>query len=72
MKTQAGDVVEVWTGAALGSPFPPPEDATWAPARVVEVRGDSAQVEWIGRRPGMPIVPPAAIRKHTARAKAEG
>jgi hypothetical protein len=57
------EVVEVWTGAAIGSPFPPPPNAVWERARVVEVREDAVQIEWLSNRPGMPVLPPAAVRK---------
>jgi hypothetical protein len=57
------DIVEVWTGAAIGSPYPPRPGDPWLEARVVEVKGGSFQIAWTGTRPGMPWVPRAAIRR---------
>lgn len=56
------DIVEVWTGAATGSPFPPKPGDRWDEARVVEVKDGSAQITWTSSRPGMPWVPLAAVR----------
>lgn len=63
MEYVVDEIVEAWTGAALGSPFPPPPDAVWERARVLEVRGDAVQVAWLSERPGCPVLPPAAVRK---------
>lgn len=57
------EVVEAWTGAAVGSPFPPPPNAQWERARVLEVRDDAVQITWLGERPGCPVLPPSAVRK---------
>lgn len=59
------DIVEVWTGAAIGSPYPPQPGDTWLEAEVVEVKGDSYWIRWTGARSGMPWVSRAAIRAKT-------
>lgn len=63
MRIKKDDIVEVWTGAALGSPYPPQPGDTWLEARIVEVKGDSFQIAWTGARPGMPWVARAAVRE---------
>lgn len=57
------DIVEVWTGAPMGSPYPPQPGDRWEEARVLEVKGDSYYVTWLSKRPGALWVPPRAIRK---------
>lgn len=62
-KFEPNEIVEVWTGAATGEPYPPPANATWKRARVLEARGAYVQIEWLDERGCCPVVPPAAIRK---------
>ena len=62
MDIKKNDIVEVWTGAAIGSPYPPKPGDRWDEAKVVEARGGSFQIAWTSNRPGMPWVPAAAIR----------
>lgn len=62
MEIKKDDTVEVWAGAAVGSPCPPQPGDVWLEARVVEARGDRFQVAWAGTRPGMPWVARSAIR----------
>lgn len=57
------DVVEVWTGAATGSPYPPKPGDRWEEATVMEAKGDSYQISWNSSRAGMPWVPRMAIRE---------
>jgi hypothetical protein len=62
MDIKKDDIVEVWTGAAVGSPYPPRPGDTWLEARVLEVKGQSYQIAWTGPRPGCPWVARAAVR----------
>lgn len=56
------DIVEVWTGAVIGSPYPPQPGDRWEEARVLEAKDDSYWISWVGLRPGCPWVPRAAVR----------
>jgi len=62
MHIKKNDIVEVWTGAAVGSPYPPQPGDRWDEARVLEVKDGSFQISWTGPRPGAPWVPSAAVR----------
>ena len=62
MEINTGDIIEVWTGAAIGSPYPPQVGDSWAKAEVVENKGGRFQISWQSNRPGLLWVPPAAVR----------
>lgn len=63
MNYEEGQEVLVWTGAATGTPYPPRKGDRWDPATIVEVKRDTAQIAWVGQRPGMPWVPSWAIKE---------
>lgn len=63
---KVGEIVKVWTGAAIGSPYPPQLGDRWGEAKVLEIKGDTYYVSWTGNRPGALWVPSAAIREKTS------
>lgn len=65
MDIKQDDIVEVWTGAALGSPYPPQRGDRWDEARVLEVKGGTYYVSWTSSRPGAFWAPPAAVRSRS-------